>query len=266
MSRTIVIGDIHGCFDELISLLDLVGLKPGDQVVAVGDLITKGPKSREVLDFFRSDNRFLSVLGNHDLALLRYWRGQTDSLKNSQAKTAAELDSDLAAYRDFLGSLPLIIDLGTHVVVHAGVRPGVPLDAQSAEDLTELRTLGKDRTSRTGVPWYEVYDSEKIVLFGHWPRPQPIRVAHAIGLDTGCVYGNRLSCYIIETDEFVSVAAFQAYDKPKNGWLRLVQIQADSTKSVQLQLYCLCVIIGPKPQFEATGRYSEPSGNASDSG
>lgn len=214
MSRTIVVGDIHGCYDELISLLDLVDLQTTDRVVAVGDLITKGPKNGEVLELFRHDDRFLSVLGNHDLALLRYWRGQTVSLKNSQAKTAAELDSHSEGYREFLGSLPLMIDLGEHLVVHAGLRPGVALEDQSAEDLTELRTLGKDRTSRTGVPWYEVYDSEKIVLFGHWPTPQPIRVGKAIGLDTGCVYGNRLSGYIVETDELVGVPALQVYDRP----------------------------------------------------
>ena len=99
-------------------------------------------------------------------------------------------------------------------MVHAGIRPGVPLDEQSAEDLTELRTLGEDRTSRKGDPWFEAYDSAKTVLFGHWPSPQPIRAAKAIGLDTGCVYGNRLTAYIIESDQFVSVGALQAYDRP----------------------------------------------------
>lgn len=215
MSRTIVVGDIHGCFDELLSLLDLTGLQASDRVVAVGDLVTKGPKSKDVLELFRGDNRFESVLGNHDLALLRYWRGQTDSLKNSQVKTVSELNSNMETYREYLGSLPLMIDLGAHLVVHAGIRPGVPLEEQSVDDLTELRTLGKDRTSRTGVPWYEVYDSEKMVLFGHWPSPDPIRVARAIGLDTGCVYGNRLSAYIVETDELVSVPALKAYDQPR---------------------------------------------------
>jgi len=99
-------------------------------------------------------------------------------------------------------------------VVHAGVRPGVPLHEQSAEDLLELRTLGKKkRTSRKGVPWYEVYDGEKIVLFGHWPAPEPRLARRAIGLDTGCVYGNRLTAYIIETGELVSVAA-RAHSNP----------------------------------------------------
>ena len=214
MSRTIIVGDIHGCYDELVLLLDLVGLQPDDRVVAVGDLITKGPKSAEVLNLFETDNRFLSVIGNHDLALLRYWRGESNSLKRSQSDALQELEADSERHRNFLASLPLLIDLGKHVVVHAGVRPGVPLEEQSAEDLTELRTLGKDRTRREGIPWYQIYDSEKTVLFGHWPSPEPIRTAHAIGLDTGCVYGHRLTAYIIDSDQLVSVPALQAYDRP----------------------------------------------------
>ena len=214
MSRTIVVGDIHGCYDELVSLLEVVGLGADDRLVAVGDLITKGPKSREVLELFQTDSRFLSVLGNHDLALLKYWRGEVNSLKNSQILTATQLESEWKMHCKFLASLPLTVDLNTHIVVHAGLRPGVPLDEQSAEDLTELRTLGKDRTNRKGVPWYEVYEGEQTVLFGHWPTLVPIRKARAIGLDTGCVYGNRLSSYVIEADQIVSVPAFQTYDRP----------------------------------------------------
>ena len=218
MSRTIVVGDIHGCYDELVSLIDLVKLKATDRVVAVGDLVTKGPKNREVLELFRGDDRFLSVLGNHDLALIRHWRGEHVALKVSHQKAAAELDSDPDGYYEFLASLPLMIDLGEHLVVHAGVRPGVPLDEQAPEDLTELRTLGTDRTSRQGIPWYEAYNLDKTVLFGHWPKPEPIRTSRAIGLDTGCVYGNRLTAYVIEADQLVSVPAFQAYDQAKMNW------------------------------------------------
>ena len=67
--RTIVVGDIHGCYDELIELLERCSFSEADRVVAVGDLITKGPKDREVLDLFMTDERFRTVIGNHDLAL-----------------------------------------------------------------------------------------------------------------------------------------------------------------------------------------------------
>jgi diadenosine tetraphosphatase ApaH/serine/threonine PP2A family protein phosphatase len=215
MRRTIVIGDIHGCYDELISLLEKIDLRSEDRVVAVGDLVVKGSRNKEVLDLFSGDARFSSVIGNHDLALVRFWRGEAISLKNSQKKTCIELQTNKSLYLGYLNSLPFQIDLGSHLIVHAGIRPGVPLSEQAEEDLTELRTLGADRTSRTGLPWYDVYNEEKVVLFGHWPAPEPRRGRHAIGLDTGCVYGYRLTSYILETDEFVSVKANRAYDVPK---------------------------------------------------
>ncbi len=217
MSRTIVIGDIHGCYDELVSLLRKLVFKPGDRVVAVGDLIVKGNKSKEVLDLFIGDSRFFSVLGNHDLALLRFWRQEIPSLKAAQMRTWSELKGEEERYCDYLSSLPVLIDLGSHLVVHAGVRPGLTLEKQSVEDLTELRTLGADPTSREGVPWYEVYEEQKVVLFGHWPAAEPRRAHRALGLDTGCVYGNRLTAYVIQTDELVSVPAYHAYDPPTIG-------------------------------------------------
>ncbi|HEY0378642.1 MAG TPA: metallophosphoesterase [Pyrinomonadaceae bacterium] len=214
--RTIVVGDVHGCYDELRDLLDKAALGPSDRVVSVGDLVVKGEKNREVLDLFMGDERFSAVLGNHDRALLRHWRGEGVALKESQERARAELAAaDEARYSAYIQSLPLTIDLGSHLVVHAGLRPGVALAAQSVEDLTELRTLGEDRTDREGVPWYERYDGERTILFGHWPAPEPRRGPRAIGLDTGCVYGFQLTAYIIETGEFLSVQARRAYEEPK---------------------------------------------------
>lgn len=214
MNRTIVIGDIHGCYDELIKLLEKIKLESQDRVVAVGDLVTKGPKNRQVLDLFRRDARFLSVIGNHDLALVRFWSGESFTLKPAQQRTIDELEHDWQIYFGFLKRLPLTIDLGKHLVVHAGLRPGVPIAQQTPSDLTTLRTLGPDPTSKIGNPWYEVYDGEQIVLFGHWPSEKPKLARRAIGLDTGCVYGNALCAYIIESAEFISVPA-QAVYEPK---------------------------------------------------
>lgn len=212
-SRTIVVGDIHGCFDELEELLEKVELKDSDRVVSVGDLISKGPKSREVLERFMSDDRFSSVIGNHDLALRRKWNGEDVDLKAAQKETHKELKGEKDVYAAFLNTLPFMIDLDTHLVVHAGVRPNVDLHSQTTDDLTRLRTLGPDFESDEGTPWYHVYQGEKIVLFGHWPAPEPRRGPKAIGLDTGCVYGHNLTAYIIETDEFVSVEAKEVYDE-----------------------------------------------------
>jgi predicted phosphodiesterase len=213
-ARTIVIGDIHGCYDELVALLDKVRAGALDRIVAVGDLIVKGERNREVLELFMSDARFSSVLGNHDRALLRYWRGKKKKLNEQQHACRLELESGRERYESYLASLPLTLDLGAHLVVHAGLRPGVALEDQSAKDLTELRSLeGKAKTPK-GTPWYEVYDGPQTVLFGHWPHPVVRRGTCAIGLDTGCVYGYELTAYIIETGEFVQVKAARRYDVP----------------------------------------------------
>jgi hypothetical protein len=211
--RTIVIGDIHGCYDELTELLEKAKVGENDRVVSVGDLISKGPKSREVLELFMTDARFSSVMGNHDLALRRRWNGEDVDLKPSQKETHKELKGEKEAYVNFLNRLPFTIDLDTHLVVHAGLRPNVELCSQTTGDMTRMRTLGGDRESDEGTPWYHVYYGDKIVLFGHWPASEPRRGKRAIGLDTGCVYGFTLTAYIIETDEFVSVPAKRAYDE-----------------------------------------------------
>ena len=214
VSRTVVVGDVHGCYDELVALAERVGLGESDRLVCVGDLIAKGEKSREVLELFMSDPRFSSVLGNHDRAVLEYWKGEREKkeLKGAQRKAAKKLKDGSERFAAYLATLPAYIDLGTHVVVHAGLRPGVALEEQSLDDLTLLRTLGKkSRESRKGTPWYEVYDGERIALFGHWPAPEPRRGPRAIGLDTGCVYGHTLTAYVVETGEFHSVPALRAY-------------------------------------------------------
>ena len=212
-SRTIVVGDIHGCYDELMDLMDKAQLGEDDRVVSVGDLITKGPKSKEVLELFMTDARFSTVIGNHDLALRRKWNGEEIELKAAQKEAHKELRGEKDAYAAFFNRLPFTIDLDTHLVVHAGLRPNVELYSQTTDDMILIRTLGADRESDEGTPWYHVYYGEKIVLFGHWPAPEPRRGKQAIGLDTGCVYGYNLTAYIIETDEFVTVKAKKAYDE-----------------------------------------------------
>src|SRR5919106_4144402 len=104
--RTVVVGDIHGCYDELIELIDKVKFKKADRVISVGDLITKGPKSREVLELFMTDKRFTTVIGNHDLALRRKWNGEDIELKPAQKETHKELRGEKEAYASFFNRLP----------------------------------------------------------------------------------------------------------------------------------------------------------------
>jgi len=211
MGRTIVVGDIHGCFDELTDLLKLINLKSDDRLIAVGDLVTKGPKNREVLDLFISDARFSSVVGNHDRILRQKLRGEPVRLNKDQRTVLKQLGPNRERYFEFLRALPFTIDLGSHLVVHAGIRPGVDLDKQMASDMTEIRTMGADPPKRRGLPWYAVYRGPQTIIFGHWPSRQPRRATHALGLDTGCVYGNCLTAFIVETGEFILTPARQKY-------------------------------------------------------
>lgn len=211
--RRIVLGDIHGCYDELMELLEKIGIGDDDRVFSVGDLITKGPKSKEVLELFMTDARFSTVIGNHDLALRRKWNGENVDLKPAQKETHKELRGEKDSYASFFNRMPFMIDLGAHLIVHAGVRPNVELYSQTTSDMTLIRTLGADPESDEGTPWYHVYHGEKTILFGHWPAPEPRRGRKAIGLDTGCVYGYNLTAYIIEDDDFVTVKAKKAYDE-----------------------------------------------------
>ena len=211
MARTIVVGDIHGCFDELTDLIDLIQLQADDRLVATGDLVTKGRKNREVLDLFISDGRLSSVVGNHDRKIRQRLRGEPVRLNKEQRVVIKQLGPAPERYAAYLRSLPYTIDLGSYLVVHAGLRPGVVLAKQMASDMTEIRTMGADPPTRRGVPWYSVYRGPQTILFGHWPAKQPRRAAHAIGLDTGCVYGGRLTALVLESGEFVSVPARAKY-------------------------------------------------------
>ena len=209
--RTFIIGDIHGCYDELLDLLEKIRFGDQDRAIAVGDLISKGPKNKEVLDLFISDPRFSSVLGNHDYAVLKFLAGESGKYTKAEKRAGRELEFDRERYASFLRALPLTIEVNSKLVVHAGVRPGVPLDQQDEADLLELRTLGQKRTKRKGMAWYDVYEGEKFVFFGHWPSQQPRVGPNALGLDTGCVYGHRLTACDAETGELFSVPAHEEY-------------------------------------------------------
>jgi serine/threonine protein phosphatase 1 len=161
-SRTIVIGDVHGCFVELMVLLSEIGLDPHDRLIFVGDLIAKGPANRAVLDFVRQRSYSESVMGNYEHLLLRHYRGEAVELEPAHVKTIAELGADFGDYMDWVARLPFYIDLGDYLVVHAGIRPGRPLELQTIDDLTQLRALdGPEPGSRDGTAWFEHYRDKK---------------------------------------------------------------------------------------------------------
>jgi hypothetical protein len=241
---TWVVGDIHGCAEELARLVERLQLAPTDRLVAVGDLFHRGPDSGGVIRILR-ERRAQFVLGNHELAVLRRVGLAPLSLERAdrppRRDTFPPLDAeDLAGdggtpchvapeqrvellaflqehsgfflrHGDIAGAGPTI-DGRAWCVVHAGRIGGVPLERASIRDLTSLRRL-----ATRGRPWwYEDYEGPELVLFGHTPSAMPRIHARggkllAIGLETGCVYGGRLTAYSPEFDEFRSVSAARAY-------------------------------------------------------
>jgi len=217
MGRTIVIGDVHGCYLELMELLDQIGASQDDRIFSVGDLITKGPGNREVFEFVRTKKNFQSVLGNHEYLLLQHHRGRAVELEPAHLQTIAELGSDFKDCMAWVSRLPHYIDLGDYLVVHAGIRPDRPLEEQTVDDLTQLRTLdGLQPGSREGTPWFDRYRGEQVVIFGHWVFDTPLFRDNVIGIDTGCVYGCRLTAVVLPEGRLVSVPAHRVY--AQKGW------------------------------------------------
>lgn len=203
MGRGIFIGDVHGCADELQDLLDLVGPTTSDRLCFLGDLVARGPRSREVLAMVRALGAG-AVRGNHEARLLaarqareRGERGPR--LGPSHEQLLAELD---AADLTQLAALPLWLDFPEHGVrvVHAGVLPGTPITAQEPEHLLHLRSIHPDGTPSArlgGRRWAALYAGPPHVVFGHDALSGLQLERHATGLDTGCVYGGALSALVL---------------------------------------------------------------------
>lgn len=228
MPRTIVIGDVHGCANELTELLSKLAVVPSDQVVFVGDLVARGPDSRGVLRLVRELSA-LAVRGNHEERLLAAraatLRGEAwPKIGKSHAALARELDETEWTQ---LEALPLSLELEGHAlrVVHAGVVPGRAWEDQDPWMVTHMRSLLDDGTpsDRWGPPWGAVYRGPPHIVFGHNAQRAPQLHAHATGIDTACVYGGALTALVLEASEPVPAVEARA--------LRLVSVPARAVYS-----------------------------------
>lgn len=211
--RTLVIGDVHGCKDELIELIDQV--QP-DETVLVGDLFTKGPKPAGVYKAIRR-GEMRAVCGNHDQRLLDALDGKRADDAHAH-KCIARLDKTGPEWRTWLRELPLTLDVAGWTVVHAGLHPSGK-KKRTTQAIAQLRRRWP--TDRAPSPhWHQVYWGKRKVIFGHDALSGLVRVERdrepwVIGLDTGCVYGRQLSGYLIEEDRLVQVDAHRVY-RPVN--------------------------------------------------
>ncbi|MSR77202.1 MAG: hypothetical protein EXS63_03100 [Candidatus Omnitrophica bacterium] len=214
MKRTIIFGDIHGCIREWKRLLRKLKVTDQDRLICVGDLIAKGPSSSKVLDLAMSLPNLTCILGNHELRFLLCWKaGKKPDIKSHDRATVREMGRRFKTYMKWISRCPLYVQGPNWIVVHAGLKPRVALKKQTRIDLATLRTLGIEEK-----PWYHFYHGRKTVVFGHWVRRKPLVRKNVIGLDTGCVYGGRLSALILPSRKIVSVKAAMVYRKRREAW------------------------------------------------
>jgi serine/threonine protein phosphatase 1 len=211
MSKIFAIGDIHGSFDRLQELMQKIPIDfARDTLVFIGDYIDRGPASVEVVDYLidlkKQVPQTIFLKGNHEDMLEKYLDGTdrfTYLLNGGQNTLDSYLSKNLQSelypipsdHMEFFKTLRLYYETEAYIFVHAGLRPKVPLASQETEDLLWIR----DKFI------YSKYNFGKTVVFGHTPLEKPLVESNKIGIDTGAVYGNALTCVQLPELEFFTV-------------------------------------------------------------
>lgn len=238
--RRVFIGDVHGCREELEDLLQKVAPSGEDQIVFLGDLIDRGPDSPGVVRLARSLPGAISVLGNHEEKALRWLRHDARAAAEPRYKNPmVSVDgARIAEWRSlsgidiaFLAECPPTAQLGDFMAVHGGFLPHIPVERQRIGSLVRLRWVdAATGNSLPGVarpegarPWAEVFNGPFHVVCGHAvhslsePRIDRMPSGYEIwSIDTGCVFGGRLTALIVDGDSrtVVQISARRPYADP----------------------------------------------------
>lgn len=203
MNKIFAIGDIHGCAQKLGELIGLIAAnREKDTLIFIGDYIDRGSSNRDVVDYVlqlkKEFKNVVCLLGNHEQMLLSYLEGEDEEmyLYNGGKHTLSDYGitfSDTTGERKgkiprahllFFQSLLPYHQTKDYIFVHAGLIPGISLDKQTIDDLIWVRYEFIDSN----------YDFGRQVIFGHTPMINPLIMENKIGIDTGAVYGGKLTC------------------------------------------------------------------------
>jgi protein phosphatase len=237
-----IIGDVHGCFDELRALLERLGYEvttasedqntfgyhvrqpEGRKAVFLGDLVDRGPRIPEVLRLVMSmtvAGAALCVPGNHDIKLMRKLRGRDVRITHGLAESLEQLEREPEEFKEqvatFIDKLVshYVLDDGRLVVAHAGLKEA--LQGRGSGAVRDFALFGETtgETDEFGLPirynWAAEYRGRATVVYGHTPVPEPEWLNRTINIDTGCVFGGKLTALRYPEKEFVSVAAARTY-------------------------------------------------------
>ena len=240
-----IIGDVHGCFDELVDLLKqldyavteqdgqyILQSPTGRKLVFVGDLVDRGPGTPQVLKLVSGlvqSGQAFCVPGNHDIKLMRALKGRsvqlTHGLAESMQQLAAEPDAFRAEVVEFLDGLVshYVFDDGNLVVAHAGLKES--MQGRGSGRVREFALYGETtgETDEFGLPvrynWAADYRGKALVVYGHTPMPEPLWLNNTVNIDTGCVFGGQLTALRYPEREIVSVPAHKTYYESKRPFL-----------------------------------------------
>ena len=243
-----IIGDVHGCFDELMELLGklgydvhgdstdgrsyAVGNPAGRKLVFLGDLVDRGPNSpgvmRLVMSVVRSGAGFC-VAGNHDVKLARALKGRNVQVTHGLAESLEQLGNESDDFKrevaEFIENLRshYVLDEERLVVAHAGMKE--EMQGRASRVVREFALFGETtgETDEFGLPvrypWAQEYRGRSMVVYGHTPVPVPEWVNHTINVDTGCVFGGALTALRYPERELISVPARRIYYEPARPFL-----------------------------------------------
>jgi protein phosphatase len=236
-----IVGDVHGCLDELLALLDVMGYRvervgkefavappPGRTLAFVGDLVDRGPAAPEVLRLAMGMARagtLLCVAGNRDAELVRVLRGKAARLTRGMARTleqlAREPESLRAEVLDFLHKLPghLVLDEGRLVIAHAGLKEELHGRSSAAARAFALHGDLTGEKDAAGLPvrriWAAGYRGKALVVHGHTPVSEPMWLNNTVNIDTGCAYGGHLTALRYPERATISIPARSIYYPPR---------------------------------------------------
>lgn len=211
--KIFIVGDVHGCLEMLKRLIEKIEWNPSDdRLIFIGDYIDRGNDSKGVVDFIlelkRDSSLVQCLIGNHEQMFLDYLSGVDSqsfilngglSTLRSYREVRLRNEDPLipSTHLDFFSSLLPMIELEQYYIVHAGFRPNIRIEDQDLIDMIWIR----DEFI------YSDYDFGEVVIFGHTPFNSPMIMKNKIGIDTGAVYGNYLTCLELPEKKFHSVKA-----------------------------------------------------------
>ena len=211
--KIFIVGDVHGCYREFLALLEKVDYSSKThRLILVGDIINRGPFSLEMLKWVRKRTVEI-VRGNHEQSFIHGCRGN-GLLSPVLIKLKKDMKKDINQWLDWLEALPFYIEGEDFLVVHAGLVPGEHPKDSDPHLLMNIRTWskqGRNIKSEGHPAWYSYYKGNKTVIYGHWANRGLNVRDRTIGLDTGCVYGYKLSGVLLPERKIVQVPASKNY-------------------------------------------------------